>query len=219
VRAALSRYVARWKSGPEAVAVATAGGGDRFEEHLETHCTDCHQDLQEPTFTRSVADPRLLLRIASQVAFHGMPKDAELALGTRYEIVDGAIRRALPNAEARRAASSYLLDQGQALPVHAMETATELVLHAARRAPAPGDDAATRPWALYENAVGLTLEDRSWTPSFTATIGLHALLACRASSGAEADACIARATDPALLSKTSAERGLIAPVAAPSSSP
>ena len=199
-KTALLRYADHWKRDrehPYAAAVVAAGD---LHKLVEKHCLDCH-DEQTPKLTDARLSQSTLLDMSMQVAFHTMPQGAnDMSDEDRHALVAAALAQALPDEAERKQAEAYFFSQQRSFPVHDADVAFALIDSLAK---VHTDSDA---WKLHERDLGIGRLGRVYTPGFAAAAGFKAIRACRKAglTGDALDACVAKATDPKLLSKSAA---------------
>jgi hypothetical protein len=124
-----------------------------------------------------------------------MPRQGGLEGASRYALVYAFIETLWPDAASRKIAAEHYGSRLEALPVHGPAFA--------KRVAASGIDpaAAGNPWTLLED--GLASDELSFTPGFTAFVGLEALERCKAAGkqGKALEQCLEQATHPDVHSK------------------
>jgi hypothetical protein len=212
MKAALERYVARWRTiipaqlppevpPPSGALVAI---NPPLRAQLDRHCADCHDEVpyndtadggERPFDFRPAQLPRaLLVSMTDHVAFGTMPKDEPLEARAREELVTLLIDTLWSDPAARKEAEGYHLGKGRGLPAHQVDNAIHLI---DQKAQGPGVA-----WGAIER--GIWSDQSTITPGFLALTGLEALRACakaRDERGVNLETCLDEATSIGVLSR------------------
>ena len=199
-KTALVRYADHWAHDRQHAQAKSVAAAADLHKLVEKHCLDCHDD-QNPHLGDAKLPQGTLLDLSVQVAFHIMPQGQnDMTDEERHALVSAALVQALPSEAERKQAEAYFFGQQRSFPVHDADVAFALIDSLAK----VHTDSDT--WKLHERDLGIGRLGRVYTPDFAAVTGFKALRACRKAglTGDALDACIAKTTDPKVLSKSAA---------------
>ena len=159
---------------------------------IDNHCAHCHDGMDQVDLTGAELDRRLLNSMLEQVAFGRMPKvPGELDPSARAAFIEDMIDVLWETDDARAEARSFFLHGQRAHPAHVFNTAMAAVAAQAggKKMSIRGLSSAVEPANQY------------LSPGLLTSAALVALDACKQEelSAEELEACVVRATDPAVL--------------------